>query len=153
MSQMQDQFSTNGYHHEGGDENAIRRDENTMRRDESAMRQDESAMRRDDEVVNPNYSRDSRDSTGSRRQRQMEPRMTRGRNQPLPALSPSSSFSYGEVVITEEDSGSSDSFMTFGNALGLELSTDPIPISAPTPVVPHRTFLRSFSSSSSGDET
>ena len=169
MSQTQDQFSTNGYHYEGGDENAIRRDENTMRRDEStmrrdespmrrderamrrderAMRRDESAMRRDDEAVNPSYSRDSRNSTGSRHQRPVEPqRMSRGRNQPLPALSPSS-FSYGEAIITE-DNGSSDSsnFMPFGNALGLELSTGPIPISAPTPVVPHRTFLRSFSGS------
>jgi hypothetical protein len=127
MSQSQDQFSSsNGYHHEGENENV---------------------MRRDDEVVNPSYSRES---TGSRRQRPMEPqRMTRGRNQPLPALSPSSSFSYGEAIITEEDNGSDSNFMTFGNALGLELSTDPIPISAPTPVVPHRTFLRSFSS----DET
>ena len=138
MSQTQDQFSTtNGYHHhEGGDENAIRRDENAMRRDESEMR-------RDGEVVNPSYSRDSRNSTGSRRQRAMEPQ--RGRNQPLPALSPSSSFSYGEVIISEEEDSSN--FMAFGNALGLELSTDPIPISAPTPVVPHRTFLRSFSGS------
>jgi len=114
-----------------------------IRRDENTMRRDESAMRRNDEVVNPSYSRDSRDSTGSRRQRPMEPQ--RSRNQPLPALSPSSSFSYGEVIVTEEE-GSSN-FMTFGNALGLELSTDPIPISAPTPVVPHRTFLRSFSGS------
>ena len=167
MSQMQDQLSTNGYQHEGGDENAIRRDENTirrdentMRRDENTMRRDESAMRRDDEAVNPSYSRDSRDSTGSRRQRPMEPqRMTRGRNrnQPLPALSPTSesSFSYGEIIVTEEENGSSESsnFLTFGNALGLELSTGPIPISAPTPVVPHRTFLRSFSSSGSSDES
>ena len=122
----QDQFSSsNGYHHESENENV---------------------MRRDDELVNPSYSRDSRDSTG-RRRRSMEPqRMTRGRNQPLPALSPSSSFSYGEAIISDEDNGSDSNFMTFGNALGLELSADPIPISAPTPVVPHRTFLRSFSS-------
>ena len=129
MSQTHDQFSSsNGYHHEVENENV---------------------MRRDDEVVNPSYSRDSRDSTGSRRQRApMEPqRMTRGRNQPLPALSPSSSFSYGEAIITGEDNWSDSNIMTFGNALGLELSADPIPISAPTPVVPHRTFLRSFSSS------
>ena len=156
MSQTLDQFppTSNGYHHEGGDENAIRRDENSMRRDESSTRRDENAMRRDDDVVNPSYSRDSRDSTGSRRQRPSDPqRMTRGRNQPLPALSPSSSFSYGEAIIITEDNNGSDSssnFMAFGNALGLELSTEPIPISAPTPVVPHRTFLRSFSSS---DET
>ena len=120
-------LSSNGYHHEGENENA---------------------MRRDDELVNPSYSRDS---TGSRRQRSMEPqRLTRGRNQPLPALSPSSSFSFGEAIITEEDNRSDSNFMTFGNALGLELSADPIPISAPTPIVPHQTFLRSFSSN---DET
>ena len=131
VSQTHDQFSsTNGYYHEPENENA---------------------MRRDDEVVNPSYSRDSRDSTGRRRQRPVEPQpITRGRNQPLPALSPSSSFSFGEAIINE-DSGSDSNFMTFGNALGLELSADPIPISAPTPVVPHRTFLRSFSSSSSDE--
>ena len=133
VSQTQDQFSSsNGYHYEAENENA---------------------MRRDEEVVNPSYSRDSRDSTGRRRQRPVEPQpMARGRNQPLPALSPSSSFSFGEAI-TNEDNGSDSNFMTFGNALGLELSSaDPIPISAPTPVVPHRTFLRSFSSSSNSSD-
>ena len=114
----QTRSSSNGYHYEGENENE---------------------MRRDDELLNPSYSRDS---TGSR-QRLMEPqRMTRGRNQPLPALSPS--FSYGEAI-NEEDNGLDSDFTTFGNALGLELSTVPMPISAPTPIVPHRTFLRSFS--------
>ena len=96
------------------------------------------------EILSDNPSYRSRDSTGSR-QRLMEPhRMRRGRNQPLPALSPSS-FSYGEAI-TEEDNGLDSDFTTFGNALGLELlSTVPMPISAPTPVVPHRTFLRTFS--------
>ena len=124
-SQTQDRFSSsNGYHYEG---------------------QNENVMRRDDELLNPSYSRDS----GGSRQRPMEPqRMTRGRNQPLPVLTPSP-FSYGEAI-TEEDNGSNSNFMpmTFGNALGLELSADPMPISAPTPIVPHRTFLRSFSEES-----
>jgi len=121
-AQMQDQFSSsNGYHYEGENENV---------------------MRRDDELLNPSYSRDST----SRHLRPMESleRMPRGRNQPLPALSPSS-FSYSEGIIDEADDRSDSSFMTFGNALGLELSTDPPTISAPTPIVGHRTFLRSFS--------
>lgn len=123
-SPAQDQFSSSNSYHlhfEGENENAVRRD---------------------DELLNPSYSRDST----SRRPRPMEPeRMGRGRNQPLPALSPSS-FSHGsEAIINEADDRSDSTFMSFGNALGLELLTGPPAISAPTPVVPHRTFLRSFS--------
>lgn len=119
-AQTQDQFSSsNGYRFDDEDETVVR----------------------PEELLNPNYSRDSMG-------RIMEPqRMTRGRNQPLPAVSPS--FSIGEAIITEED-GSDQNFMEpmFGNALGLELTTGPTPISAPTPVVPHRPFLRSFSDES-----
>jgi hypothetical protein len=102
--------------------------------------ENENAMRRDEELLNSSYDRDS-----IRRRPRVDPqRVTRGRTQPLPALSPSS-FSHGEAIINESEARSDPSFMTFGNALGLELSTGPLAISAPTPVVPHRTFLRSFS--------
>ena len=102
--------------------------------------ENENVMRRDEELLNSSYNRDS-----VRRRPRVEPqRVTRGRTQPLPALSPSS-FSHGEAIINESEARSDPSFMTFGNALGLELSTGPLAISAPTPVVPHRTFLRSFS--------
>lgn len=117
--QTQDQFSSsNSYRYEGENENVERRDE----------------------LLNPSYSRDS---TG-RHPRLMEPqRIARSRNQPLPALSPS--FPQGETIFNEAEDRSDPNFMSFGNALGLELSTGPQAISAPTPVVPHRTFLRSFS--------
>ena len=105
--------------------------------------ENENVARRSEESLNSN----SNYSTGSSRPRTLEPqRMTR-RNHPLPAVSPS--FIYGEAIITEEEDNRSDHNLmeTFGNALGLELTTGPIPISAPTPVVPHRTFLRSFAGS------
>ena len=113
--QARDQFSSsNGYHHDDANE-------------------------RQNDLLDPNYSRDS---TGSRPRAMESQRMMRGRNQPLPAVSPS--FLLGDPIITEEDDRQ-NLMQTFGNALGLELTTGPTPISAPTPVVPHQSFLRSFS--------
>jgi len=93
-----------------------------------------------------NQGRRRRDSTGNHPRIMESQRMTRGRNQPLPTVSPS--FLLGESIFVEENDRSNHYFTeTFGNgnALGLELTTGPTPISAPTPVVPHRSFLRSFS--------
>ncbi|KAF8815562.1 hypothetical protein BYT27DRAFT_7193308 [Phlegmacium glaucopus] len=118
--QTPDQFpSSNGYHSDDENENVVR----------------------SDELLHPNYSRDS---TGSHPMTMESQRVIRGRNQPLPAVSPS--FPAADSVTAEEDDRSNRNIMeTFGNALGLELTTGPTPISAPTPIVPHQSFLRSFS--------
>ena len=121
LSPTQEQFSNGHHYSDNGNDDVVR----------------------PNELLNPGYSWDS---TGNHPRILESQRMTRGRNQPLPTVSPS--FLLGESIIVEENDRSNHYFTeTFGNgnALGLELTTGPTPISAPTPVVPHRSFLRSFS--------